>query len=223
MCAHSRHTFYDWQQSFNKASFFFFFFYGRIRLKSRSLQGTKRKSPFSVEWEWSSVIISRCRLASPGSPLWSLMKLHPLFLLLLTHATFTFKNVPCASHHVRPSPPQHTHTHHSSLELYKLRHTHTFTCRLSALPYCLSPNEAENFDVFTAGVINHKSPIKCQLVPWLSDAVGVQENWSDNELPLIVSTLRPHTGFKVQRWKLHRKPQQRCRKPSTHTEVPKPL
>lgn len=127
MCAHSRHTFYDWQQSFNKASFFFFFFYGRIRLKSRSLRGTKRKSPFSVEWEWSSVIISRCRLASPGSPLWSLMKLHPLFLLLLTHATFTFKNVPCASHHVRPSPPTtHTHTPFKLRTIQAQTHAHIY-------------------------------------------------------------------------------------------------
>ncbi len=89
MCAPSRHTFYYWQQSFNKASF-----YGGIRLKPRSLRGTKRKSLFSVEWEWSSVIISWCRLASPGALLWSLMKLRPLFLLLLTHATFTFKIFP---------------------------------------------------------------------------------------------------------------------------------
>lgn len=30
-----------------------------------------------------------------------------------------------------------------------------------------SPSDAENFDVFTAGVINHKSPSKCLLVPEL--------------------------------------------------------
>ena len=171
MCAHSRHTFYYWQQSFDKASF-----YGGIRLKSRSLRGTKRKSPFSVEWEWSSVIISRCRLASPGASLWSLMKQHPLFLLLLTHATFTFKNKANVLDAMWGPP------------LNAIRPTDTtqaqnyIKARTDCLDYLIVSVRREstwNFDVFTAGVINHKTPIKCELVPcffFYNKAVWVQRS-----------------------------------------------
>jgi len=134
MCAHSRHTFYYWQQSFNKASF-----YGGIQRKPPIITRHKAWSPFSMEWEWSSAIISWCRLARPSTRLWSLMKLRPLFLLLLTHATFASKIFPLRACETpcEALPQCHPpHTHHRGSELYT--NSDVCTHRPSGIPSCLS-------------------------------------------------------------------------------------
>lgn len=98
-----------------------------------------------------------------------------------------------------------THTHHTAFTVQaQAALTYMHMHRLSALTYCLSQSgpgvaaAAENFDVFTAGAINHEPPYKCLLVPGLflfffsptnsATLVGVQRRRGDNELHIIVST-----------------------------------
>lgn len=89
-------------------------------------------------------------------------------------------------------PPTRTHTPHRLRTIYNNTHIYTQTVWATLLSYSDgSPSEAENFDVFTARVINHKPPIKCQLELWhfflcLEIRWGVQQISSDNELSLIV-------------------------------------
>lgn len=106
-----------------------------------------------------------------------------------------------------PAPaPQ---TQYGPRATYKL----TYRRRLSGVPCCLRQAgvqmKEKTFDVFTAVVINHKPPIKCQLVPCRfflcteqsrGGATKVKQQWA----PFISLTLRLHTGFRVQSWKLHR-------------------
>lgn len=92
----------------------------------------------------------------------------PLPLLLLTRAAFTFKVLPRAWNCTRVRA--HARTHHTAFTV-QAQAGLTYMHRLSALTYCLSQSgpgvavAAENFDVFTAGAINHEAPYKCLVVP----------------------------------------------------------
>lgn len=59
MCTHSRRTYFTTD---NKATTKLVFYSG-VLPSSQSLKGIKHKRPFRAEWESSSLVISRCRLA----------------------------------------------------------------------------------------------------------------------------------------------------------------